>query len=419
MPIDIELLTKAAKVYEASEAVDGEKPKEVYESHKKCAPGEFGMNKAGAGPLLAEKPIPAGQNWVNAAGGPNNKNVETELDQRSTARAMRVADKLPITNELMYTSPRQSGVEGGFLAPGLNLGQKFLPQGKPQPPVPKRGVGPRPVVGINKAGAFGSSAFDDYATTGLTGAGIGGIVGFLRSRKGKMLQDTLRGAGVGGAGGIGAAAALRATMGGPAGIFALPTTDQGLVDPAHAMQFREFTPLGSTAIGAGGAALGAGIANRTLEEVDHNWDNKKDDKDKKDGKDMKKESAYAFGMRFKRAFNLTPEMSYGAAGGGLLGAGLGGLAGFMNPGEEEDEDGRVRQRSRFGAALRGALGGGAAGALGGGALGYFKPNMLNGLRQMFSAKAPTGNAQNMIDETPYAAERSLQTTRPLPTAGLA
>ena len=35
-------MRKAAKVYEANEAVEGMKPKAVYESHKKCAPGEFG-----------------------------------------------------------------------------------------------------------------------------------------------------------------------------------------------------------------------------------------------------------------------------------------------------------------------------------------------------------------------------------------
>lgn len=47
MPIDPTLLTKAAKVYEAAESVEGGKPKEVYESHKQCTPGEFGMNKEG------------------------------------------------------------------------------------------------------------------------------------------------------------------------------------------------------------------------------------------------------------------------------------------------------------------------------------------------------------------------------------
>lgn len=47
MSINPELLQKAAKVYEAAESLDGEKPKHVYESHKKCAPGEFNMNKEG------------------------------------------------------------------------------------------------------------------------------------------------------------------------------------------------------------------------------------------------------------------------------------------------------------------------------------------------------------------------------------
>lgn len=47
MAISQELLVKAAKVYEAAESVEGMKPKQVFESHKKCAPGEFGMNKEG------------------------------------------------------------------------------------------------------------------------------------------------------------------------------------------------------------------------------------------------------------------------------------------------------------------------------------------------------------------------------------
>lgn len=54
------------------------------------------------------------------------------------------------------------------------------------------------------------------------------------------------------------------------------------------------------------------------------------------------------------------------AGGGLIGAGLGGLAGAMMPGEEEyeDEDGRIRKRrgSMLAGALRGAGMGGLAGA---------------------------------------------------------
>lgn len=51
MAVDMNLLIKAAKVYEAAESVEGMKPKEVYESHKKCAPGEFNMHKEGAAQL--------------------------------------------------------------------------------------------------------------------------------------------------------------------------------------------------------------------------------------------------------------------------------------------------------------------------------------------------------------------------------
>lgn len=47
MSVSQELLSKVAKVYEAAEAVEDMKPKEVYESHKKCAPGEFNMHKEG------------------------------------------------------------------------------------------------------------------------------------------------------------------------------------------------------------------------------------------------------------------------------------------------------------------------------------------------------------------------------------
>lgn len=65
----------------------------------------------------------------------------------------------------------------------------------------------------------------------------------------------------------------------------------------------------------------------------------------------------------------------GAIGGGLLGAGVGGLAGALMPGQEEyeDENGNVRKRSRgmLSGALRGAGMGGIAGGLGGAAMDHF------------------------------------------------
>lgn len=279
MPIDPNFLTKAAKVYEASEAVDGEKPKEVYESHKKCAPGEFGMNKEG-------------------------EDLQSML-------------------------------------------QNIMPYGD------------RP---------------NQYALPTALGAGLGGVAGGLMSPKGKLLRGMLRGAVVGGGAGLGLGAG------------------QTLIDNNDRTNM-EFTPLGRVAVPGAGALAGltGGLfANRLVDEAVPESDQKDNKKDKKE-KAMKKESAYAFGRLVKEA--LDPAVGYGAAGGGLLGAGLGGLAGFINPGEEEDETGRVRRRSRFGAALRGALGGGAAGALGGGALGHFSPGTVNNLQQMLfgvsKAQAPS------------------------------
>lgn len=70
MGVDPNLLTKAAKVYEAAEALDGEKPKTVYESHKKCAPNEFGMNKEGGKLLQRAIAAIAGQKTANEAWKP-------------------------------------------------------------------------------------------------------------------------------------------------------------------------------------------------------------------------------------------------------------------------------------------------------------------------------------------------------------
>jgi len=78
--------------------------------------------------------------------------------------------------------------------------------------------------------------------------------------------------------------------------------------------------------------------------------------------------------------NVAKPAGYGALGG----AALGGLAGLMSPGQ--DEHGNTR--SRFGAAMRGALGGGVAGGLGGAAMGHFAPDMT---QQAMSGISQAGN----------------------------
>ena len=108
MPIDPKLLTKAAKVYEAAESVEGGKPKEVYESHKQCTPGEFGMNKEGgmfakfvrktAADIMRQRDVDAGVNAYEDAQHagyaeqvPQNyldtRDVYKNIDPKSTYRA--------------------------------------------------------------------------------------------------------------------------------------------------------------------------------------------------------------------------------------------------------------------------------------------------------------------------------------------
>ena len=82
---------------------------------------------------------------------------------------------------------------------------------------------------------------------------------------------------------------------------------------------------------------------------------------------QKLSSAYVFGVKLA----MDPRLM-GGLGGAALGAGVGGLAGLVNPGVDENG----KRKSRLGAALRGALGGGALGGLGGAAAGQFAPNQM-------------------------------------------
>lgn len=76
-------------------------------------------------------------------------------------------------------------------------------------------------------------------------------------------------------------------------------------------------------------------------------------------------NAFEFGQ--KAAFiNFKDPRVVSGLGGAALGAGIGGLAGAFNPGEDENG----RKRNRFGAALAGALGGAGVGGLSGAAAGH-------------------------------------------------
>lgn len=98
------------------------------------------------------------------------------------------------------------------------------------------------------------------------------------------------------------------------------------------------------------------------------------------------QSARAFGEKVANKLDWGG-LAQAGLGGAALGAGVGGLAGLLAPGE----DSRGRQRSRVGAMLRGALGGGLMGGMGGAAVEAYRPGSANDVMkymQSFWAKQP-------------------------------
>lgn len=145
------------------------------------------------------------------------------------------------------------------------------------------------------------------------------------------------------------------------------------------------------------------------------------------GQKSKSEEKEATAREFgeKVALNLNMNMDprlMGGLGGAALGAGLGGLLGAFNPGEEEtvDDNGRVvrRRKSRLGSALTSLAGGALAGGLGGAALGHFRGddvrNFGNMLRQRLGLRNDTTNQASPTMAPRIAPMPSAVTNRTLP-----
>lgn len=176
MGINLNLLRKVAKVYEAAESVDNMPVKHTRESHKKCAPGEFGLNKEGADPRAmmvggsgktAPKPpaipLPDKNMAVDMSAFPGGHNTAAGIPRQTTMQEIR---------QVMRDNP--------FAAlDTLNMPQRQV--------VP--GYSRNPAAGItktNSARQFGASvkqALDPaLGMAGLGGAGgalAGGLSGLI------------------------------------------------------------------------------------------------------------------------------------------------------------------------------------------------------------------------------------------------
>jgi hypothetical protein len=202
---------------------------------------------------------------------------------------------------------------------------------------------------------------EKLATMGLTGAGLGALAGLATSDKGNRNKAVGRGAVIG----------AGTELGGLAG-----TVPGALIGGlgGYMLNGAQGAGLGALAGGGLGAAGGAALGNMAGRGVVGPYKRdpvpskpKPKEKQAPEKKDDDEKEARA--RKFGEKLAMDPRLM-GGLGGAALGAGVGGLAGLVNPGVDESG----KRKSRLGAALKGALGGGAVGGLGGAAVGHFAPN---------------------------------------------
>lgn len=416
-------MRKAAKVYEASESVEGNKPKVVYESHKKCTPGEFGMHVKAA---FEKSAIPAfgGRNFSLAprgfglglnAGydylGGVVPNPYLGIDIGTPHTGMMLSGPIPGIGLRSGMFSRPPGATSGHNRNGVfghrSLWKYLADSYSGEDPaaaeddvhndrlqsmrnvtkdefheaIPDYHEGPK---GKPLSKDLHKALTEYYhrnsrpeKKSAVIGGTLGALGGLLTSESGRRNEAVGRGAAIGAGTELGAypGAALGAILGG--GIGGLAGGVPGAVTGAG---------LGGGLGSIGGMALGNMGARGLVGDY-----KKTDKKEKKEDMKEEKQSALSFGQ--KVAFNIDwNALKTPAMGGAALGALAGGVHGLIAPGEDEHGN----QRNRFGAMLRGALGGGALGTAGGAAIGHFAPNLPQDIYN-FGRRTLTGKNQAQLN----------------------
>lgn len=234
---------------------------------------------------------------------------------------------------------------------------------------------------------FGEKA----ATMGLTGAALGALTGLATSDKGNRNKAVGRGAVMGAGTELGglAGAVPGALLGGVGGYMLNGMAGAGLGAAAGG------------GVGAAGGALLGNMAGRGMvgpykrdpvpSKPKKESPKKDTDTDTETKEDEKMANAFKFGVKLA----MDPRLM-GGLGGAALGAGVGGLAGLVNPGVDESG----KRKSRVGSALMGALGGAGVGGLGGAAVGHFAPNQTQQFGSQIAGLLGGGKA------APSAAEQA-------------
>ena len=268
-------MRKAAKVYEAGESVEGNKPKVVYESHKECTPCEFGARVKESAGLMGANPAAAhadqaalNTNYMHGLRDSGLLSGQEHYAPMSTAMSKDPA----ILNRIGHAQLPTRGSELlGGTGPNAALG-RLTRDATDDTAQTFRNVRqqyqPRPAAGMTKTqSAFNFGARVKEANTmqalqallglGGAGAGVGALVGAARAPKGKRLRTAIGDAAVGGTAGVG---------------FGLGAMGGGRVGPS----FSEGSPsefgagLGGGLTGVGAGALAHKIRNEMEEDYDNN-----------------------------------------------------------------------------------------------------------------------------------------------------
>jgi hypothetical protein len=390
---------KSARVYEAAEHLEGAKPKVTMMNHKCCTPGEFGMRvkealgkNAGSVSETISRANPLNYMGGGALGGlaallTPTRSLAQQAEYDAGDNMLRAVGNVVVPGMGPYNSWKRTGA--AIRSPEMNQIRKMREADK-----------------LKRELAF--QDFDDD-----------------KEDKKEEKKPTRKAAGwaselVGAMNPINGLAAI------PAGIAAAVTPTRTLDEQAAAdeeMLSNIFIPgrnyynmwkrTGAASRSPEMLKMIAAARRKKLETLQSEIGNK---------------SARDFGAAVKLAF--LGEYTAPALGGATLGAGIGGIAGLINPGEEDqyDDNGRVigrKQRSRLSAALSGALMGGVGGgAVGAGAqyagygnhIGQLGSYLGQGAKQLGAyLNKQTGDMPAKAMNRAYAAAGGIPDARYVPT----
>ena len=415
MGIDLNLLRKVAKVYEAAESVDNMPVKQTRESHKECAPGEFGLNKEGNEYMTpGQRAKQHGQEHELSAY--NNSEYRNLRRGEQPAPGFKYLDQPYLDPALRNRDAHNRRLGGEYPNPAVFPGSYAVESAV-------RGYKPDQEYDFRRALNEADYAAGDHAD--VSRIPLPGIVGMATKAPGQ-LSAALRYEGAQ----QNAAAARQQYneyMQGE-GRGKHPFIQQQIPESAVPAPMNKRFPIVG-AVGTAGNAI-----TRSLERMGDNFTKQyppaKDFNAFMRGESgaaklynqlpklprrpfvddaapaVKKSSALQFGAHIKQALDPALGMAGLGGAGGVI---AGGLSGLIAPGEYEDEEGNLKRRSRLSAALQRALGMGAVGAGLAGAYGMYDRagagKAVNYAKSLYQSLLGGGSAKANRTATTYNTPR--------------